>query len=127
MAMHLIQTRSHRGSFEPLVATRAAQAAVMDLQPGQSSDDDVSNEHPRCEQWLFVVAGTGRAVIAQRRGRRRSVRLQAGTLLVIERGDLHQIINTSRKVLRTINFYMPPAYRSDGSLRQQANKASVGR
>jgi hypothetical protein len=41
-----------------------AQAAMMTLRPGQSSSDEPVNEHPRCEQWLFVIAGAGRAPLA---------------------------------------------------------------
>ena len=115
--MHVIHARSRRGMFEPLVSTRAGQAAIMDLRPGQASDEEVSNEHPQSEQWLLVMAGTGAATVVPRRANRRSVPLRPGTLLVIERGERHQIRNTGRKVLRTINFYLPPAYRPDGTLR----------
>jgi hypothetical protein len=30
--------------------------------------------------------------------------------LLIERGDEHEIRNTGKEALRTINFYVPPAY-----------------
>jgi len=38
----------------------------------------------------------------------------AGALLLIERGDTHEIKNTGREKLVTLNFYVPPAYTSDG-------------
>jgi hypothetical protein len=30
------------------------------------------------------------------------------------RGERHEIRNTGRVLLRTLNFYVPPAYRKDG-------------
>ena len=41
---------------------------MMTLQPGGTSDDEPSNEHPRSEQWVFVLSGTGEALIGKRRG-----------------------------------------------------------
>jgi len=35
-------------------------------------------------------------------------------LLVIERGETHEIRCTGDAPLRTVNFYSPPAYRDDG-------------
>ena len=36
--------------------------------------------------------------------------LKAGSLLVVERGERHEIRNTGRTRLKTVNFYYPPAY-----------------
>jgi mannose-6-phosphate isomerase-like protein (cupin superfamily) len=41
--------------------------------------------------------------------------LSAGDLLLIEKKQRHQIRNTGRALLRTLNFYVPPAYRKDGN------------
>jgi oxalate decarboxylase/phosphoglucose isomerase-like protein (cupin superfamily) len=35
--------------------------------------------------------------------------------LLIERCNKHEVKNTGRGPLRTLNFYHPPAYRKDGS------------
>jgi mannose-6-phosphate isomerase-like protein (cupin superfamily) len=117
--MKVVQTSRLRSEFEPLVATKKGQAACMRLWPGEKSDEEVGNEHPRSEQWLYVVAGAGTATVVPVRGQRRSVKIRRGTLLVIEPGELHQIKNTSQRPLLTINFYLPPAYRSDGQLRRR--------
>lgn len=109
--MKLIPTGKHRREFEVLVSTRSAQAAMMTLQPGGSSSDKPENEHPRSEQWLFVISGTGRARVSGR-----TVSLRARSLLLIEKGEPHQITNTGRAPLVTLNFYSPPAYRKDGKL-----------
>lgn len=34
--------------------------------------------------------------------------------MLIQRGDKHQIKNTGRALLRTLNFYVPPAYDKNG-------------
>ena len=44
----------------------------------------------------------------------RPTNLKAGSLVVIGRGDRHEIRNTGRTPLRTLNIYVPPAYRKDG-------------
>jgi mannose-6-phosphate isomerase-like protein (cupin superfamily) len=58
---------------------------------------------------LFVVSGRGTAIV---NGRPQSLR--AGSLVLIEKGDRHEIRNTGRTPLKTVNIYVPPAYRSDG-------------
>jgi hypothetical protein len=84
--------------------------------PGDVSDDAVSNEHPTSEQWLYLISGTGQARIGKRHSSVRTVKLRAQSLLLIEKGELHQIKNTGRQPLQTINFYFygPPAYNKDG-------------
>jgi mannose-6-phosphate isomerase-like protein (cupin superfamily) len=42
------------------------------------------------------------------------VTLAAGTLLVIERGERHEVDNTGDGPLKTLNFYYPPAFDADG-------------
>jgi len=56
------------------------------------------------------VAGTGYARVNRRR-----VVLRAGTLVLIERHDPHEIRNTGRGPLRTLTFYVPPAYTERGN------------
>ena len=120
-SMKHIKTGKSRGSFDVLFATRGAQAAMMTLRPGGASDDEPSNEHPECEQWLFVLSGSGAAIIGKGRAARR-VPLAENSLLVIEKGEPHQIKNTGRKLLRTLNVYVPPAYMSDGTARRQKRR-----
>ena len=109
--MRLVNTKRHRAFFKVLESTRSAQSAMMVLSPGQSTGEP-QNEHPRSEQWLYVVAGTGAAKVDRRR-----VPLREGALLLIEKGEIHQIVNTGRRQLVTLNFYAPPAYTGDGDLK----------
>ena len=94
--------------FRVALGNRRSQAAEMVLPPGKA-EGDPRNRHRGADQWLYVISGTGRATVNRRR-----YALRAGTLLLIERGDEHEILNTGRGLLRTLNFYVPPAYRSDG-------------
>jgi mannose-6-phosphate isomerase-like protein (cupin superfamily) len=119
--MKHLRTNKRAGKFDVLASTRTAQAAVMVLKPGDTSDQSISNEHPRSEQWLLVVYSAGRATTA-RSGKPRSVRLGPGSLLFIERNELHQIVDTGRTPLRTINLYAPPAYDAEGNLRVRAKQ-----
>jgi len=118
--MRHIKTGSKRAMFTVLHATRSAEAAMMTLKPGQSTSDAPENEHPRCEQWLFVVSGSGRAVVDKRR-----VAIKPNSLLLIEKGEAHQITNTGRTPLVTLNFYAPAAYTKSGDLKLMARVPTV--
>jgi mannose-6-phosphate isomerase-like protein (cupin superfamily) len=120
-----IKTAGKRGKFDPLIATRSCQAAKMTLKPGAASSPEPENEHPRCEQWLFLISGQGEAVVGKQSGRIRRVKLQPNSLLLIAEGELHQIKNTGRGPLATLNFYVPPAYRPDGTVRLRAKRPMV--
>lgn len=96
------------GGFRLALANPRAQAAEMTIAPG-AAEGGPDNRHRGADQWLFVVAGTGQARVAGRR-----VSLVSGTLLLIGRGERHEIRNTGREPLRTLNVYVPPAYAARG-------------
>jgi oxalate decarboxylase/phosphoglucose isomerase-like protein (cupin superfamily) len=108
--MKHVKTGGKRGKFNLLVASRGAQAAMMTLQPGRASDEESSNEHPRSEQWLYVVEGRGEVRVGKTKKALRTVKFAKHSLLIIEKGELHQVKNTGRKPLITFNLYVPPAY-----------------
>src|SRR3954470_15147816 len=97
-----------RKGFRVIRGNRKSQAAEMVIPPGESEGDE-RNRHRGADQWLFVVAGRGDALVKDRR-----YKLVAGSLILIERGERHEIKNTGRTLLRTLNFYAPPAYRKGG-------------
>lgn len=101
------QLRFGKG-FRVALGNRRSQAAEMVLEPGDA-EGNPSNRHRAADQWLFVISGTGLALV---NGRRR--RLRAGTLLLIEHKDRHEVRNTGRALLRTLNIYVPPAYTKGG-------------
>ncbi len=80
----------------------------MVLPPGKK-EGDRDNRHRGADRWLFVESRVGVATVNKRR-----YALKPGTLLLIEKGDEHEILDNSRGVLRTVNFYVPPAYDAEG-------------
>lgn len=97
--------------FRVLIGNARGQAAQMVVMPGQS-EGGRGNRHRGADQWLFVVAGRGIATVNGRR-----ITLRPGALLLIERNDEHEIRNTGRQPLKTINLYVPPAYSRSGEER----------
>ena len=94
--------------FRVAFEVRRAQAAEMVIAPGDS-EGGRDNRHRGADQWLFVLAGRGAALMKKRR-----YPLGPGSLILIEAGERHEIKNTGRTLLRTLNFYVPPAYRKGG-------------
>ncbi len=117
--MKHLKTGKARAEFAVLMSTVTAQAAMMTLQPGGSTGEDVENEHPNAEQWLFVVSGTGRARVGKR-----TIALTSNSLLLIEKGEAHKITNTGRSPLVTLNFYVPPAYTKSGDVKFSVKNAN---
>ena len=99
---------SFSAEFAVLLTVRGVQAAEMVLEPGASTGGP-DNRHAGADQWLFVVSGKGVATVG---GKHQPLR--AGSLLVIERGETHEIRCSGDEPLRTVNFYSPPAYHDDG-------------
>ena len=95
-------------AFRVIRGNRRAQAAEMVITPGKS-EGDPRNRHRGADQWLFVVAGRGDALVKSRR-----YKLAPGTLIFIKSGEQHEIKATGRTPLRTLNFYAPPAYSLGG-------------
>ena len=94
--------------FSVALGNKRSQAATMVIAPGDC-EGGPDNRHRGADQWLFVVSGKGLAVLGGR-----SHRLQAGSIVLIEHGTTHEIRNTGRTPLRTLNLYVPPAYRANG-------------
>lgn len=76
----------------------------MTLKPGRSTGGP-TNQHSSSDQWLYVISGTGKAIVEKD-----EVKLKKGDLLLIEAGENHEIINDSEDDLQTFNIYAPPVY-----------------
>jgi len=100
--------------FRVVLGNGHSQAAQMTLGPGEA-EGGPDNRHRGADQWLYVVAGTGSALVNGTR-----YTLRRGTLLLIEHQDRHEIRNTGRELLRTLNVYVPPAYTESGEERPSA-------
>lgn len=94
--------------FAVAFGNERAQAATMVIAPGDA-EGGPDNRHSGADQWLYVVAGEGAAIVNGE-----THVLRPGVLLLIERGETHEIRNTGPEPLQTLNFYAPPAYTQDG-------------
>jgi mannose-6-phosphate isomerase-like protein (cupin superfamily) len=94
--------------FQVRIGNDRCQAAEMTISPG-ASEGGAHNRHAHSDQWLYVVSGTGQAIVDGR-----EQRLRKGSLLLIERGESHEIRCTGRSPLKTLNLYVPPAYDAAG-------------
>jgi mannose-6-phosphate isomerase-like protein (cupin superfamily) len=101
------QLRFGRG-FTVIFGNTRSQAAQMVIEPGKA-EGGPRNRHRGADQWLYVVSGQGVAKSGTKR-----LPLRAGTLLLIEHGDRHEIRNNGETLLKTLNFYIPPAYTTSG-------------
>src|SRR5437016_5634430 len=79
-AMKHVKTSRDHEAFKVLAESRSAQAALMVLQPGESTGAP-QNEHPRSEQWLFVMSGNGQILVDHRR-----LAIRKNSLVMIEKG-----------------------------------------
>jgi mannose-6-phosphate isomerase-like protein (cupin superfamily) len=113
--MHKKTLRFGHG-FRIAAEVRKAQAAEMVLAPGEA-EGSATNYHRGADQWLFVVAGKGVARVGNKR-----IALSVGVLLVIEKRERHEIRNTGRVLLKTLNFYYPPAFTRGGNAKGPGKK-----
>jgi mannose-6-phosphate isomerase-like protein (cupin superfamily) len=99
---------SYKKGFHVLAGDNHSQAAVIVVEPG-GSEGGPDNLHRGADQWLYVESGKGEARINGH-----AYPLEAGSLVLIQRGDRHEVRNIGRTPMKTLNFYVPPAYTSDG-------------
>jgi mannose-6-phosphate isomerase-like protein (cupin superfamily) len=112
------QLRFGRG-FRIAIDGKRAQVAEMVIPPG-GREGDPENRHRGADQWLFVVCGTGVAIVNGHR-----VKLKSGTMLMIEHQDRHEIRNTGATPLKTLNFYVPRAYTAQGNELPAAKRSAA--
>ena len=94
--------------FSVAFGNKWSEAATMVIRAG-GKEGGPDNNHRGADQWLFVVSGRGAATVG-----RKIIPLQTSSLLLIERGQNHEIRNIGRTDLVTLNFYVPPAYTKAG-------------
>ena len=102
--------------FHVLLSNGQSQAATMVIAP-EGHEGGRDNRHKGADQWLYVAEGSGEAIIQGRR-----MKLEAGSLVLIARGEEHEVRNTGRIAMKTLNFYVPPAYTADGEEFPPANR-----
>ncbi|HEV8543393.1 MAG TPA: cupin domain-containing protein [Verrucomicrobiae bacterium] len=105
--MKRVKFRFGKG-FRVAIGNDRAQSAEMVLDPGET-EGGRDNHHRGADQWIFVVSGSGSATV---NGKKLS--LLPGTIVLVEKGENHEIKNTGTTPLRTVNLYVPPAYKKNG-------------
>lgn len=100
--MHHFNIDPKKG-FHVIAKTKKSECATMVIEPGES-EGGPDNKH-KADQWLFVLEGEGQATVEGKH-----VTLKPGILLEIEAGEKHEIKNTGKALLKTLNFYAPPEY-----------------
>ena len=103
-----IATIRYREEFKNVAGNATSQAGEMESAPGDSAGGP-HNRHRGADQWLYISRGEGLLTID---GQEHP--LSAGTLVLIERGENHEIRNTGAAPLETLNFYVPPAFQETG-------------
>lgn len=86
--------------FHVALQNARSQAATMVIPPGDSEGGE-ANFHRGADQWLYVVSGNGVAIVEGK-----SHDLRAGSLILIERGETHEIKNLGRTKMKTVNLFL---------------------
>jgi mannose-6-phosphate isomerase-like protein (cupin superfamily) len=81
----------------------------MTLGPGEA-EGGPDNRHRGADRWLCVASGAGQAVVNGER-----VGLREGTLLLLRRGEKHEVRNTGDGPLEALTVSVPPAYTGGGA------------
>ncbi len=114
---NIIQATRENTYFRRVIFTgNNSQLVVMDIKPGE----DVGEEtHYHVEQTLFLLSGTGVAVL---NGVRQP--FKAGDVVVVTPGTKHNFINTGTDSLKIYTMYSPPNH-IDGRIQKTKSDAIV--
>ena len=74
-----------KSEFKVILGNARSQAAEMVLAPGKN-EGGPENRHKGADQWMFVLAGRGEAVINGKK-----LKIGKSSLVLIERGDTHDV------------------------------------
>ncbi|HEX4606619.1 MAG TPA: cupin domain-containing protein [Urbifossiella sp.] len=78
-----------------------AEAAPLTLAPGETGGGP-GGGHTDRDQWLYVCAGAGVAVVGGEH-----IDLRTGMLVRIGEGETHEVRNTGTELLKTLTVYVP--------------------
>ncbi len=95
----LRRVRENPDFFRELVTNEYTQIVLMTIEPGS----DVGEQVHEVDQVLFIVEGTGEAVL----NRQHSL-VQANSLVVVPAGTRHNVINTGTRPLKIYTLFAPP-------------------
>jgi mannose-6-phosphate isomerase-like protein (cupin superfamily) len=95
------------GLFKVLETTTKSQTAVMNLESGEKSSEEMS-VHKKSDQVLLVVEGE---LVGEIGGRTST--LAAGDSSIVPAGTPHRFVNKGKARVVTFNVYAPPEYAPD--------------
>ena len=90
--------------FSVLLKKSRSEAAAMVLGEGEATGGPDSR-HEQSDQWMYVISGEATAKVGGS-----DMTLSPGDLLLIEKGETHEIRNSGKAPFKTLNIYVPPAY-----------------
>jgi len=93
--------------FQVLQTTKLSQTAVMNLQPGGLSSEEM-NVHKKSDQVVLVVTGELLAEVADEKKT-----LGPGDICIVPAGTPHRFVNTGKETSLSFNVYTPPEYPAD--------------
>ena len=93
--------------FQVLQTGKHAQTAVMTLEPGGESSEEL-NVHEKSDQVLFVVKGEVEGEVGGQ-----PCRLKVGDVCLVPAGTEHRFANAGAAQAVTFNVYSPPEYRAN--------------
>ena len=93
--------------FEILQTTGRSQAAVMRLDPGETTGEHAES-HEESEQLLLLIEGALDGEIGSEH-----LAMDAGDMIIIPAGVKHKFTNPGEKIAVTFNVYCPPEYPPD--------------
>lgn len=91
-------------SFEVLQGTKRSQTAVLRLEPGEASSEDL-NSHAGSDQILLVIEGEVKVEISGEEDE-----MKAGDVVIVPAGAKHRFTNTGGTAVLTFSVYAPPSY-----------------
>jgi mannose-6-phosphate isomerase-like protein (cupin superfamily) len=82
-----------------ILTNENSQLVLMSIEPG----DEIGEEAHSVDQILAFVEGTGEAIVDGTRNR-----IEAGSLVAVPAGTLHNFVNTGSQPLKLYTIYSPP-------------------
>lgn len=103
--------------FRQVLATGPnTQVVIMSIKPGEDIGEET---HPDNDQVLYLVAGSGKAVLDHEESD-----YSAGDLVLVPAGTLHNFVNTGGEDLKIITAYSPP-HHPDGTVHKTKQDAQA--
>jgi mannose-6-phosphate isomerase-like protein (cupin superfamily) len=98
---NIIYDTTENQNFRTVLYTgKKSQLVLMNIPPGGEIGLET---HPNVEQTLFILSGTGTAILD---GESRPIK--TGYALVVTPGTAHNVVNSSEQAMKIYTVYAPP-------------------